>query len=93
MVSLNVGAGSDFDAASARLKTFGYTNFAGILTRDRVGEFEHSYSYNGTQAFADYTAYVKLLKNGLSETDAKAALTQLLGDSRSKAATALETKK
>jgi hypothetical protein len=94
VVSLNTGSGSDFDAAIARLKTLGKTSFEGIVSRDRVsGLFTSHYEYQGTPEFANYTIYSKLLSNGLSAADAKAALTSLLGSKeKAEAAINLEAK-
>lgn len=93
VVSLSTGNGADFDAAIERLKGKGLTSFDGIVSRDRVGEFSKHYEYEGTQAFADYTAFTKLLNNGLSLTDAQDALSSLVGPNRATAAFSLEVKK
>lgn len=95
MVSLSTGRGADFDEAARRLKSLGYTDRerAALIRAEDTGDpmmGTGGKSYTGTQAFADYAAYVKLLSSGLKEADAQAAITKLLGPTRTAAAFSLE---
>lgn len=82
---------SMLDTAADRLKSKGapesvFKNF----DKTKGGDFNTHFIWNATQIGADYGMYVKLLNNGLSESDAQAALRMLLGDERAMPAIALD---
>lgn len=101
MVPLNSMIGADYDAAAERLRNQGVTNLDNIISGDKtethakIGSFDTGiYSthkeYTGTQAFADYAIYAKLLTSGMKIPDAQTALNNLLGADRAKKALNLE---
>ncbi len=98
IIPLSTGRGADFDAAVNKLRQLGATQ--GVLDtyihRDKTGDSQFGtggVAYKGTQAFADYAAYVKLLGSGLNEKDAQAAIGNLIGPDRTSAAFMLERMK
>ncbi|MDB5046973.1 MAG: hypothetical protein JWO30_44 [Fibrobacteres bacterium] len=102
MTKLTTGAGDDFDIGIDRLKARGIAQgtLDTFVSKDSIANggtwanLTHMggshYEYLGTPEFATYTIYAKLLKSGMSETEAKAAFTTLVGKDRAAAALRLE---
>lgn len=88
------GDGGIFDTAAARLRTKGTPEpkIQANMQQLSTGTFSTHNEYNASQQGADYAAYANLIANGMKEADAQRALTALVGDSRAKAALALEGK-